>query len=104
MTLVEKIKARAAVRPQRIVLPEGEDPRIVSAAAAVAQQGFAKIALLGRKQIINAVAADLRVALGSVPIVDPAESARADTYAQIYYDRRRSRGITLDEARDIART
>jgi phosphate acetyltransferase len=104
MTLVEKIKARAAVRPQRIVLPEGEDPRIVSAAAAVAHQGFAKITLLGRKQIVNTVAADLLVALGSVPIVDPAESPRADTYAQIYYDRRRARGITRDEARDIART
>src|SRR5271169_2029187 len=103
MTLVEKIKARARVHLQRIVLPEGEDPRIVSAAAAVTKEGFAKITLLGRKQIIGSVAADLHVGLGDVAIEDPATSQRAEAYAQIYHERRRARGITLDEARDIAR-
>ena len=103
MTLVEKLKARARARPQRIVLPEGEDPRIVSAAAAIAGEGFAKITLLGRKQIIASVARDLRVALGDVAIEDPAASPRAEVYAQIYYERRRARGVSLEEARDIAR-
>ncbi|HWZ54600.1 MAG TPA: phosphate acyltransferase, partial [Verrucomicrobiae bacterium] len=56
MTLVEKTKARARANPQRIVLPEGEDPRIVNAAAAAAREGYAKITLLGRKQIIDSVA------------------------------------------------
>ena len=56
MTLIEKLKARARMRPQRIVLPEGEDPRIVTAAAAITQEGFAKITLLGRKTIIESVA------------------------------------------------
>jgi phosphate acetyltransferase len=103
MTLVEKIKARARARLQRIVLPEGEDPRIVTAAAAISRDGFAKVTLLGRTQIIRSVAEDLRVALGDVAIAAPAASERAETYAQIYYERRRSRGVSLDEARDIAR-
>jgi phosphate acetyltransferase len=103
MTVVEKLKNRARVRPQRIVLPEGEDPRIVSAAAAIAREGFAKITLLGRKQIIDSVAADLHVTLGDVTIEDPVTSRRAEAYARIYYDRRRARGISLDEATDIAR-
>jgi len=103
MTLVEKLKARARARLQRIVLPEGEDPRIVSAAAAITREGFAKITLLGRKQIIGQAAADLHVALGDVAIEDPASSAREEAYAQIYYERRRARGVSLDEAREIAR-
>jgi len=103
MTLIEKLKARARVRLQRIVLPEGEDPRIVSAAAAIASEGFAKITLLGRNQIIGSVAADLHVPLGEVTTEDPAVSARTEAYAQIYYERRRARGISLDEARGIAR-
>ncbi len=103
MTLVEKIKARAHVRLQRIVLPEGEDPRVVSAAAAIARDGFAKITLLGRKHIIDTVAGDLHVGLADVAIADPAASIRAEAYAQIYYDRRRSRGVSLEEAGDIAR-
>src|SRR5579862_684982 len=103
MTLVEKIKARARVFPQRIVLPEGEDPRVISASAAIAREGFAKIILIGRKQTIDTVAADLHVALGDVAIADPSTSLRAEEYARIYYERRRSRGVSLDEARDIAR-
>jgi phosphate acetyltransferase len=103
MTLVEKLKARARVRPQRIVLSEGEDPRIVSAAAAVASQGFAKITLLGRRPIITSLAADLHVALGDTAIEDPATSPRAEAYARIYYERRRAHGISFDESRDIAR-
>jgi phosphate acetyltransferase len=103
MTLVEKIKVRARVHPQRIVLPEGEDPRVVSAAAVIAREGFAKITLLGRKQIIASVAADLKLALGSVSVVDPAASDRTEAYAQLYYERRHARGVSLDEARDVAR-
>src|SRR4029077_20465547 len=103
MTLVEKIKVRARARLQRIVLPEGEDPRVVSAAAATIREGYAKVTLLGRKQMIGSVAADLHVALGDIAIEDPAASTRTEEYAQIYYDRRRARGTTLDEARDIAR-
>ncbi len=103
MTLIEKLKARARANPQRIVLAEGEDPRAISAAAAIAREGFAKITLLGRKQIIGPTAADLRADLKDVAIVDPATSSRAETYAQIYYERRRARGVSLDEAREIAR-
>src|ERR1700686_5572998 len=103
MTLVAKLRTRARVSLQRIVLPEGEDPRLFSAAAAIAREGFAKVTLLGRKQIIDSIAADLHVALGDVAIEDPATNPRAEAYAQIYYDRRRARGVTLDEARDIAR-
>ncbi len=103
MTLVEKIKGRARVRPQRIVLPEGEDPRVVSAAASIAGEGFAKITLLGRKQIIDSITADLHVALKDVAIQDIAMSERLDAYARIYHHRRGAHGVTLDEARETAR-
>jgi phosphate acetyltransferase len=103
MTLVEKIKAHARAYVQRIVLPEGEDPRIVTAAAAITRDGFAKVTLLGRKQIIGSVASDLRVGLGDVAIVDPTASPRVEEYAQIYCERRRARGVSLEEAREIAR-
>ena len=102
-TLVEKLKWRARANPQRIVLAEGEDARVVSAAAAIAREGFAKITLLGRKHIIKSVASDLRVELGNVSIVDPALSDRAEAYAQTYCERRRARGVSLDEARSAAR-
>jgi phosphate acetyltransferase len=103
MTLVEKIKARARTNPQRIVLPEGEDPRIVSAAAAATKDGYAKITLLGRRQIIASLAADARVALDGITITDPATSPRVEECARIYYERRCARGVTFEEASGIAR-
>jgi phosphate acetyltransferase len=103
MALIDKLKARARAHPQRIVLSEGEDPRVVAAAAAVAQEGFAKITLLGRKQIIESVAADLRVPLNGIAITDPAASPRIETYVQIYHERRRARGLSLEETREISR-
>jgi phosphate acetyltransferase len=103
MTLVEKFKARARARPQRIVLPEGEDPRVVAAAAATTREGLAKITLLGRKHLVESVAADQGVTLGGVAIVDPSASSRLDAYARIYHERRRARGASFDEALDFAR-
>jgi phosphate acetyltransferase len=103
MTLIEKLKARARTAPQRIVLPEGEDPRIVEAAAVATREGFAKITLLGRQTIIESVAANLRVPLEGISVIDPASSPRLEAYAQIYYERRRAKGVTLDDAHDIAR-
>jgi phosphate acetyltransferase len=103
MKLIDQIKGLARAKPQRIVLPEGEDPRVIAAAASIASEGFARVTLLGRKAVIDAAAADLRASLGSATIMDPVVSERAEAYAQIYYERRRARGATLDEARSLAR-
>ena len=103
MTLIEKLKARARANPQHIVLAEGEDPRVVSAAAAVTREGFAKITLLGRKQIIELLARAAHLPFAGMAIVDPAASPRLETYRQIYYERRRARGATLEEAGETAR-
>jgi phosphate acetyltransferase len=102
MTLIEKLKARARTSPQRIILSEGEDPRIVTAAAAITREGFAKITLVGRKTIIESVAADLHVPLTAVAIADPAVSSQIKAYAQIYYEHRCARGVSLEEAREAA--
>jgi phosphate acetyltransferase len=103
MTLTEKLKSRAKTRPRRIVLEEGEDPRVLQAAAMISREGFAKVTLLGRAKIIEAAAADLRVPLDGIVVTDPAASPKLDAYAQIYFERRRARGVSLEEARDTAR-
>lgn len=48
MSVIEVFKLRARVRPQRIVLPEGEDPRVIAAAVQATRRGYAEITLLGR--------------------------------------------------------
>jgi phosphate acetyltransferase len=102
MELLEKLKNRARALPQRVVLPEGEDDRVIQAAALVNAERYAKLTLLGRASPIQAAAKRLGVNLDGIEILVPLGSPRLDSYAQIYLERRRARGITLEEAHQMA--
>lgn len=103
MKILEQLKNRARAELQNIVLPEGEDPRAITAAARIAQEGYTKITLLGHSNAIEAQARNLGVELPGVTLQDPATSPHLERYAQIYYERRRAKGVTLEEARAVAR-
>lgn len=103
MNLVQRWKERARAHPQRVVLPEGEDRRVIEAAARVASEEYAKITLLGRPAVVEQAAATMGVTLRGVTLLDPAASPHLEAYTQIYFERRRARGVTLEEARETAR-
>jgi len=103
MQLLKKLVNRARAMPQRIVLPEGEDARVIAAASQIAREGFARVTLLGRRSLIEAQSQDKNIALDGLEIVDPSSSQRLDAYAQIYHERRRAKGVSLDEADATAR-
>jgi phosphate acetyltransferase len=102
MELLEQFKARARVNPQRIVLVEGEDPRIIAAAGTISADGFARPTLLGQPERIATLAAAAGISLEGVALLDPATSPHLGRYTQLYYERRRARGISLDDARATA--
>ncbi len=109
MHLLVTLKNRARAYKQHIVLPEGEEPRTIQAAAEVARDGFARLTLLGRPDVIRAQADSLGVQLppmesgrAGVAILDPATSPERERYARVYFERRRARGITEEEARATA--
>jgi phosphate acetyltransferase len=103
MNLTRKLANRARALPQRIVLPEGEDSRVIAAASQISREGFARLTLIGRKAVIESHARDHKFALDGVTILEPAMTPNLDTYAQIYFERRRARGISLDEADAVIR-
>jgi len=104
MDFLDKLKSRARANPRRIVLPEGEDDRVISAAAIAAAERYAKPILVGRAEIIRASAENLRLSLSGIEIIDPSASPRLEAYARIYHERRRARGITAEEALAAARS
>jgi phosphate acetyltransferase len=115
MEWIEHLKSRASAarggahlgtvrsEAQRIILPEGEDQRVIEAAARAAAGGYAKITLLGRRNMIEAAAQRSGSWCGNIEVVEPATSPRLERYAQLYYERRRARGATLEEAQAMAR-
>ncbi|MBZ5566726.1 MAG: phosphate acetyltransferase [Acidobacteriia bacterium] len=103
MQALERLKERARAAPQRIVLPEGEDDRILAAAAVAATERYARPTLLGREEVIRASAKRLGVNLAGVEILDFLASPQLDAYTQIYYQRRRAKGTSPEEARELVR-
>ncbi len=100
MNILQDLKDRARAYPQRIVLPEGEDPRVLQAAARIAREGFARVTLLGKPDVMQSSASG--VSLKGVELVDPAAGGKLDAYARLYLERRRSRGVSEEEARRTA--
>jgi phosphate acetyltransferase len=92
-------KARA--HKQHIVLPEGEEDRILQAAETLLRREVVDITLLGDADAIRQKTSHLGLRLNSAEIVTPSKSALIDDYARTYLDLRRHKGITLDNAFDL---
>ena len=99
MQALERIRARAASAPKHIVLPEGEDDRTIQAAAMTIRERLAQLTLIGREEVIREKASKLGAILTGVSILDHRRSSERDKYAARYYESRRAKGITQDEAR-----
>ena len=97
------LSGRAQQAAQRIVFPEGEDPRILRAARILADDGVAEPVLLGDPDAIRRQADDADVTLEDITLANPRASTHLDTFARELWERRRRKGITLREARDRVR-
>jgi len=88
---------RAREADKRIVLPEGEEPRTVVAAAQCQRKGIARCVLIGRPKEVQSVAESQGVMLPeSIEIIDP-ETVRSD-YIDAMVEQRRHKGMTPDMA------
>lgn len=101
MDILERIRQRAAARPQHIVLPEGNDPRVVVAAAMCARNRIARITLLGDEATIRETAQRERVDLGGVDVVDHRRAPDFDKMVALFQEMRRAKGLMADEARTL---
>ena len=102
LSLLQSIIAAAADSSTHIVLPEGEDPRVITAASDLSKRGIARISLIGFPDRIHTVARDNGLDLDAVDIVDPQDGDRADNLADTIAEARRHKGITAAEARKLA--
>jgi phosphate acetyltransferase len=91
---------RAKVNRRHIVLPEGEEERILRAAEILLRRGVVDITLLGSPQEIKNKIGTLGLHLDSVEIVDPLESDRRTDFAQTFYELRKHKGISEKMAGD----
>ena len=91
---------KAASQRQRIVLPEGEEERLLRAADLILRRGAADITLLGRPEEVSRKASEFGLDLSSAQVVDPASSPWREEFAKAYYEMRKHKGATLESALD----
>jgi len=87
---------RAQETQQRIVLPEGNEPRTLKAAEIVTKRGIAECILLGNVEQIHQTAKENNVSLDKITIIDPAKNYTK--YIEPLVELRRSKGLTREEA------
>ncbi len=97
--ILEEIKSKAKALNKSIVLCEGEDKRVVKAAADATKEGIARIVLLGEETAIRAE--NPEVDLTGVTIVNPLTSAKLPTYIAKLCELRASKGMTGEQAKKL---
>lgn len=100
MALFDKLIRSAQENKQRIVLAEGTEPRTLKAAEMIIRDGVANIILIGNPDEIRAKAAELGLThIDSATLVDPQDAEFTEKYAQLFYELRKSKGVTIEDAR-----
>ena len=96
-------KARASAPKKRIVFAEGEEPKVLRAAAQVSDEGIGVPVLIGRSDVICGKLDSLGLTCGELEIVSPDDFERIDEYAQAYFELRQRKGLTLRDAHQAMR-
>lgn len=103
MSVIGQLKEKAKKDPKRIVLPEGEEERILRAAEISFREGIAHPILLGDEDTILRRASDLGVGLKGVIILNPEESPDLERYASLYCEIRKEKNVNERIAKRILR-
>lgn len=98
MNLLDRMIAKARTNPKRIVLCEGEDPRVLHAARQATNDGIAHIIVVGDTLKINAAAQTHGVDMQGIEIVDPGQSALSGQLQSVLLALRQKRGMTPAQA------
>ncbi|MBP3728697.1 MAG: phosphate acetyltransferase [Lachnospiraceae bacterium] len=98
-SFIQEIKAKAAARKKRIVLPESNDKRIYDAIQMIKAEGFADLVLIASAEDVATYGAGYD--LSGVEVVDPFTDPRTTVYAETLAELRKSKGMTYEQALEL---
>jgi phosphate acetyltransferase len=92
---------RARADRRRIVLPEGDDDRILKAAGRLLHRQVAELIILGDEAVVRARATELGADISAATVINPRTSVLCDKFAEQYTELRKKKGVTVEQAREI---
>ena len=99
MSFIDEIKNKAKQNIKTIILTESEDKRVLKAAQKVKEEGFANIILIGNEEDANKLAKENDIDISGIKIINPETSEKLEEYANAFYELRKAKGVTLEDAR-----
>jgi phosphate acetyltransferase len=101
VNVLEQIIAKAGAAHRKIVLPEGEDERMIRAARLLTDRKICEVTLLGDPKVIGNAADAGKISLEGVSIVHPAAADSLDRFAGEFFMLRKHKGVTEEQAREM---
>lgn len=101
MDFIASLRDKAASLRKHIVLPEGDEPRMLHAAKMIEDIGMAEITILGKIDDIKALAEKEGVVLNKTKLLDPRNHDKFEDFVTLYTDLRKHKGMTPEKAREI---
>ena len=104
MDLFKTLKATAIANKQRVVLPESTEPRTLKAADTIIAENIADVILIGEPAEIQAKATELNLThIDQARIVNPNKPEEIQKYVELFYELRKAKGISMEDAAKTAK-
>jgi len=98
MDFIYTIYEKAVSLNRHIVFPEGSENRTVRASRIITDKKLSRVSLLGNTSEIQASAGREKISLDGIAIIDPSADRRLSEYSRAFYEMRKSKGVTEDQA------
>ncbi len=103
MSIIDRFIERSKDSEKKLVLPEGQDPRVVSAANKIAESEIAEVTVLGNREELESSCADAGVTKRLFDVIDPAESEHLQDFAAEFCEIRKKKKLDMDRALEYMR-
>ncbi len=100
MSFIDSIKEKAKKEIKSIVLPESNDIRVLKGAEKAIKENYANIVLVGDENEIQKLAKDNDIDISKAKIINPRTSEKYEEYANLFYELRKNKGMTLEKAKE----
>lgn len=101
MDIIKLFKDKAKALNGTIVLPEAKDERMLKATELILKEKLAKVVLIGKADDVNADAKRLGVNICEAEIINPADYKRIGEFADFFYEKRKAKGVTQEQTKEI---
>ena len=103
LKILREMREKASNKKKTIVLPESHDERVLKAAEILTKEKITKIITIGNEEKIREDAKNLGVDLQGVRIIDPEKSESVSDFTNVFYNLRKHKGVTIEDAREIVK-